>query len=348
MTKLGIVVIGRNEGDRLVCCLRSVADQGFPVVYVDSGSVDGSVERARSMGVEVVELDASQPFSAARARNTGYERLRALAPWVSFVQFLDGDSEIVAGWLDAGESCLDDHPEWGVVCGRVRERFPERSAYNRLADLEWNSPPGEIRACGGICMVRAAAFEAAGGFNPSIIAAEDDEFCLRLRRLGWKVYRDAAGMAVHDMDMTRFSQWWKRARRAGHAYAEGAALYGRSPERHFVRETRSIVFWGMLVPVLALGLAWPTRGLSLALLGGYAVLFLKMVRYFVNQRGWSSRDARLYAASCVLAKFPEALGLCRYWFGRLTGRRSPVVDFRGPVQPRPDSAKATPVPLEVH
>ena len=57
---LAAVVIGRNEGDRLVRCLTSLKGQAAPVVYVDSGSTDGSVERARDMGAEVVSLDMSQ------------------------------------------------------------------------------------------------------------------------------------------------------------------------------------------------------------------------------------------------------------------------------------------------
>jgi cellulose synthase/poly-beta-1,6-N-acetylglucosamine synthase-like glycosyltransferase len=215
-----------------------------------------------------------------------------------------------------------------AVCGRLRERFPERSVYNRLADLEWNLPSGEIAACGGVAMVRAEAFRAVGGFDPTIIAAEDDELCLRLRARGGTIVRLDAEMATHDMAMTRFAQWWRRSVRTGHAYAEGTALHGRTPERHFVRQTRSAVFWGLAVPALALGLAWPTRFLSLALLGGYLVLHRKTRRYYEVQRGWPRGDAGLYAAWIVLAKFPQALGLLRYWAGRLSGRRSGVIEHR--------------------
>ena len=47
MKDLGIVIIGRNEGDRLIRCIASVGDEAL-VIYVDSGSTDESVAAARS------------------------------------------------------------------------------------------------------------------------------------------------------------------------------------------------------------------------------------------------------------------------------------------------------------
>ena len=70
-------------------------------------------------------------------------------------------------------------------------------------------------------------------------------------------------MILHDLAMTRFGQWWRRAIRAGHAYAEGADRHGQPPERHWVREARNVAFWGLALPAAAAALAWPTRGASL-------------------------------------------------------------------------------------
>jgi GT2 family glycosyltransferase len=332
MSELGVVAIGRNEGERLRRCLTSLSGQGLTIVYVDSGSEDGSVELAQSMGADVVELDMSRPFTAARARNQGAERLCELDPRVRFVQFIDGDCELAEGWLEKAQRALEDHPRAAVVSGRLRERHPDASVYNRLADLEWDTPIGEARACGGIAMIRLGAFDEAGCFDPAVIAGEEPELCLRLRRNGWTILRIDAEMALHDMGMTRFRQWWNRAVRAGHAYAEGFAMHGRGPDRHFYRETRSILIWGILMPVLALGLAWPTRGLSLALLAGYFLLYRKITRYYTEQRFWPSPLARLNATWIVLAKFPEAVGLIRYGIGALTGKRSAVIEHR-PVEP---------------
>ncbi len=331
MNELGIVIIGRNEGDRLRRALASVAGKGLGVVYVDSHSTDGSVDLARLMNAAVVELDPAKPFTAAQARNAGFEHLLQITPGIRWVQFIDGDCELIDGWLEQGRTLLQERPEVAAVRGRLRERFPERSVYNRLADLEWESPAGEVKACGGIAMIRVSAFQAVEGFDPTIIAAEDDELCLRMRRRGWKILRIDAEMALHDMAMTRFQQWWKRSVRTGHAYAEGSAMHGRAPERHFVRQTRSAVFWGILIPLAAVLFAWPTRGLSLGLLAGYLLLYRRTRRYYAVQRGWPLPDARLYAVWIVLAKFPQAVGFVRYWLGKLTGKRSPVIEHRGSV-----------------
>ncbi|MGZ3387051.1 MAG: glycosyltransferase, partial [Isosphaeraceae bacterium] len=291
MSALGVIAIGRNEGERLRLCLESVMGRGLIIVYVDSGSADGSVELARSLGADVVELDLSRPFTAARARNEGFERLCQINPQVRFVQFIDGDCEVAEGWLEKAREVLEENLEVGVVCGRRRERFPERTVYNRLADLEWDTPVGEANAGGGDAMMRVEAVRKVGGYNPMIIAAEDDEVCLRIRREGWKVLRLDCEMTLHDMAMTRFGQWWKRAVRAGHAFTEGAAMHGAPPERHWVREARSISLWGLVVPLLAFGLAWPTGGISLLLLATYPMLFLKTYRYYLARRGWPAKDA---------------------------------------------------------
>ena len=215
MRNVGIVAIGRNEGERLHRCLNSVIGRGLTLVYVDSGSTDGGIELARDLGVEVVELDLSRPFSAARARNEGFERLCQINPEIRVVQFVDGDCEVIDGWLDRALRTLEDHPDVAVVCGRRRERFPEQTVYNHLADLEWDSPIGEAKACGGDALMRVAAVQEAGGYNPGIIAAEDDEICLRMRGKGWRVLRIDCDMTLHDMAMTRFGQWWRRELRGG-------------------------------------------------------------------------------------------------------------------------------------
>lgn len=325
----GVAAIGRNEGERLRRCLLSVVGQAAAVVYVDSGSTDGSAGMARSLGAEVVDLDLSTPFTAARARNAGLDRLLELAPGLEFVQFVDGDCEVAEGWLDRALETMAERPDAAVVCGRRRERHPEASVYNRLADLEWDTPVGEAKACGGDALMRVEALRQTGGYDPSLIAGEEPELCVRLRAGGWKVLRIDAEMTRHDLAMTRFSQWWRRAVRAGHAYAEGAALHGSPPERHWVRETRSNWLWGLAVPFLAVALAWPTRGLSLlAAAAGYALICWRAARWG-RSRGWRAGDSALFGVSCALSKVPAAVGQARYVLSRWRGRRASLIEYKG-------------------
>jgi glycosyltransferase involved in cell wall biosynthesis len=313
-------VIGLNEGERLRRCLLSVRTQGSAVVYVDSGSTDGSPATATALGADVVELDSSIPFSAARARNAGLERLIERSPEIEFVLFVDGDCEISERFLVVGRQALVDEPRTASVAGRLRERFPERSIYNRLCDMEWDVPPGEAKSCGGIALFRVRALREAGGFNPRVVAGEEPELCVRLRRSGWKIQRLADEMAAHDAAMTHFTQWWRRAVRAGHAYAEGAALHGRTVERHFVRESLSGWLYGFAIPVGIVVAAIALSPWALAAVLIYPLLLAKVAvsRRRSHHNSWG--HAFLYAGACLVAKPAECWGQARYWLRRLLGR----------------------------
>ncbi|MFH1111375.1 MAG: glycosyltransferase family 2 protein [Planctomycetota bacterium] len=325
----GVVVIGRNEGERLQRCLQSVNDRVKSAVYVDSGSIDDSVGLARSMGWDVVELSECAPFTAARARNAGLARLLESSPNLLFVQFLDGDCELVAGWLERAESELSAWPDVAIVVGIVRERSQDASVYNRLCDIEWRGPLGEIAYCGGIAFVRTQAVRQVGGFDATIIAAEDTELCTRLRLAGWRILRVGAAMALHDAGMMRLRQWWRRAVRTGHAFAHGAALHGRSPARLFVRERRAAWFWAVILPVVTFGLAGLTSGISLLLLLGYPVLGARVYVAGLG-KGLQKRDAALYAVHCVAAKCPQMLGQLRFYLSRALGRPAAIIEHKGP------------------
>jgi GT2 family glycosyltransferase len=327
--RVGIVIIGRNEGERLLRCLESIRGRAEAVVYVDSGSTDGSVAAARGTGVDVVELDRDQPFTAARARNAGFARLRERAPEVMWVQFVDGDCRVAEGWLEAAVSTLASDPTLAVVCGRRRETNPGASVYNRLCDMEWDTPVGPARSCGGDAMMRAEAFERAGGFNPAVIAGEEPELCIRLRAAGWGIRRIDGEMTRHDAAMTRFSQWWRRNVRTGYGYALGAAMHGGPPEYHGVRAVRSIVLWAGVFPIIALAGAYLTRGLSLILL---VLLYAAQVtRMYLREssRARAAGDARVYAFFTLLGKLPQFVGVIKFWVDRARGVRAQIIEYKG-------------------
>ena len=323
MERVGAVVIGRNEGDRLRACLASLARAVDAVVYVDSGASDGSVALARAMGARVVALDESRPFGAARARNAGLAALRE-EPDIAFVQLVDGDCAVQPGWIAAARACLAADPRLAIVCGRRRERDPGASVFNRLCDREWDTPVGEARACGGDALARAGALAAIGGFREDLIAGEEPELCLRLRRAGWRIRRIDREMTLHDAAMTRVSQWWRRAERAGHAFAEGAALHGAGPERHWVAQTRRALAWGLVLPIVAVLAALAYGPLALALLAAYPLQIVRLA-----QRDGAGRASWEWATFVTLAKIPEAIGVLRYLIGRrLMGRRPRLLEYK--------------------
>jgi GT2 family glycosyltransferase len=333
--RVGIVVIGRNEGERLVRCIRSLGAGGL-LVYVDSGSTDDSPGRARALGADVVQLDTSIPFTAARARNAGFRRLLALDPGVEFVQFVDGDCTLDPGWLKAGAAVLRTREEVAIVCGRLREHDPDQSVYNKLADMEWNTPAGDVQSCGGLFLVRADRFAAVGGFLDDIVAGEEPDLCSRLIERGWKVTRLPAEMARHDIAMTRFSQWWRRQVRSGYGglYAYGRAR-GRSfrPFEHQIRSARTwAVGWPLAIAIAvpagaaihgALGAAVMVSVVAAALPVQIARIALRRLR-----RPEPPADAFAYACFVMLAKFPQVIGQLRLAVERRRGVRPTIIEHK--------------------
>ena len=309
------VVIGRNEGARLVACLQSLRGQVRRVVYVDSGSTDRSVVVARAAGADVVALDLRQPFTAARARNAGL-MLSAEAP-PDFIQFVDGDCVLDPQWISTALRAFDARPGAVVVCGRRRERFPEASVYNRMADREWNTPIGEAKACGGDALMRFDAVLAVGGYRDDLIAGEEPDLCLRLRRAGGTIWRIDAEMTLHDAALLRFGQWWKRVVRSGHAFAEGADLHGAGLERHWVAESHRALIWGLAGPlaVIWLGLIHPLGWAS-------ALVYPAQVARLARHEGWA------WGGLTVIGRFAEARGALGYHLARILGRRRRLIEYK--------------------
>lgn len=316
---IGVIAIGRNEGERLKQCLQSVP-VGIPIVYVDSASGDGSADFARSMGAMVIELDLAIPFTAARARNAGRDLFLREWPMLKYVQFVDGDCELETGWLEAAALFLDAEPTVGAVCGRRRERHPERSIYNQMCDDEWNTAVGAAEACGGDAMFRTSALAQVRGYDPAIIAGEEPELCHRLRDLGWRIWRIDCPMTIHDADMHRPRQWWQRTVRSGFRFAQvwhktrtgtNAPLYGR--------RLVSALLWTVGVVALSVAAALVVGPAGLA--AGPLLWLLQLAR--LTKRSGLRRGGHL-----LVGKIAEAIGILRYAFSRLARRKQGAIFYK--------------------
>lgn len=326
---IGVVIIGRNEGERLLRCLESVGPVAA-LIYVDSGSTDGSVAAAMRAGANIVELDMAQPFTAARARNAGRS---SLPPRCDYIQFIDGDCTLQPGWLAQAGAALDADAGVAAVFGRRREITPSASVYNWLCDIEWAVPPGPARYFGGDVMIRAAALDEAGGYPGEMIAGEEPDLAMRLRRCHWRLVCLPHEMTLHDAAIVHFGQWWRRAKRSGHAYGELAARQGGGFLSDYRRRLLGVLFWA-LVPVLGALLLvvgfWLANGGAVE--AGVAVLalpFLQLLR--MTAKGWPSHklgQAFTIAAFQMAAKPAQTSGILRYWLGRLAGKRSALIEYK--------------------
>lgn len=317
-----LVLIGRNEGERLVRALNAAVGQAERIVYVDSGSTDGSVAAARDAGAQVVELDMSMPFSAARARNAGFEHLASGSAPV-YVQFIDGDCALEPGWINEASQALDRDPNLGVVTGWRSEVNRNTSVYNQMCDFEWHRPAGPIEGCGGDMCVRAEAFSAVGGFDPQAIAGEDEEFCLRIAKAGWKLERLPLAMTRHDANITRFSQWWRRAVRTGHAYTHVADLH----PGHYRRERLRILAYGLVLPLIAVVGSFVTFWLPAGVLALYGLSYWKTAQG-LRSNGLPDDECYRHAVFLTISKFPNLLGMFKYWRTRRSGDLHQIIEYK--------------------
>ena len=332
---IAVVVIGRNEGERLRRCLRSIPDN-IPVVYVDSGSTDDSVAFAREIGITALPLDMSIGFTAARARNVGWRHIAEQGGDVEFIQFVDGDCVLDDRWLNRAVESIRSEQNLAAVFGRRRELFPNRSIYNQMCDDEWNVPIGIAASCGGDALFRMTALQAAAGYSDDLIAGEEPDLCLRLRQSGWTIRRIDADMTRHDANILAFGNWWQRAKRGGFAYAAHVLRHGRRSDPPWTRQLRSIAVWGFIWPVSGIlltvfcGLWNLTAGMIVGavLIGSYAGQFLRIaIRKHSSGATW--RFSIPYAALIVAGKFAEMSGALRCLTSHSLNRQNRLIEYKG-------------------
>lgn len=327
---LSVVVIGRNEGARLVRCLESVRAMGsiggaVETIYVDSGSTDGSPARAAELGATVLTVQPLRPCAAV-GRNAGWRAARG-----EFVLFLDGDTVLDAAFPACALRELAE-PQVGVVWGHRREIRAHDSIYNRVLDLDWIFPIGESTYCGGDAVMRREVLVRTDGFDDTLIAGEEPELCRRIRAAGWTIRHIDAPMTGHDLAIGSFRQYWRRAFRSGHAYAELAARFRGSADPLWLAESRRNLAHGaalIALPAAAALASVATASIApvcviVALLG--AVVLRSAYRARAKSEQLLTRLA--YAVHSHLQQVPIALGQLAFRLDRARGRRRGLIDYK--------------------
>ena len=331
---LAVVIIGRNESGHLRQCLESVRSLKFPaqaldVIYVDSASSDDSPVIASSFGAQVIRL-SGDPMTAARGRNAGWKATHA-----RYVLFLDGDTQLHPQFVERAFAAMNDPatgPGTAAVWGHRRESSPGASVYNRVLDLDWIYPPGWTEFFGGDVLVRREALASVDGYNQELIAGEEPEMCRRLRENGWKILHIDAPMTLHDLRMTHFSQYWRRATRCGHAYAQVSALFRNTPDPFWTAEarrnrTRGSLLLLLLIAAVAATLIlrniWPVTGVALLIAAAAA------------RSGWKARARSsswttlfLFGLHSHLQEIPIFIGQMRYRLARATRRKMTLIEYK--------------------
>jgi len=329
---LSVVVIGRNEGERLSRCLESISQtrplQGsVEVIYVDSGSTDGSLERAAHFKVRIIKLESANPCAAA-GRNAGWRAAKA-----PVVLFLDGDTVLESNFIADSIAELND-PNMAVVFGNRREIAPEASIYNRLLDRDWIMPVGTVDFCGGDALMRREALESVGGFDERLIAGEEPEMCRRIRALGFSILHVDRPMTGHDLAMTRFSQYWRRAVRTGYAYAEVSARFRNTDLPLWGKKARRNLVHGAGLLGIIVGAPWCSIAFHslIPVAAAVAIIAVLAIRTAIKFR-WKTADLAtmlLFGLHSHLVQIPLLFGQFKYQCDRFTGRTAELIEYKHP------------------
>ena len=282
---------------------------------------------AAALGAEVIELGGART-TAAMGRNAGWR-----AAGGEFVLFLDGDTVLDPDFVRSALPCFADDGI-AVVWGHRRETATRDSVYNRVLDLDWIYAPGLTAFCGGDALFRRDVLERTGGFDERLIAGEEPELCRRITGLGLQILHVDAAMTGHDLAMTRFDQYWRRATRAGHAFAEVSERFRGTGHSFWLAEargnrTRALLLLG----ILGLGVAGSAvLGSILPVAAGVALLGLLALRTAWKAR-WKSRDRStllLYGVHSHLQQIPIFVGQMQFWWHRRRGTRAGLVEYKRP------------------
>ena len=324
--RVGTVLIGRNEAPRLARALQVLGENPARVIYVDSGSTDGSPEIAERAGVSALRLTEG-PFSAARGRQAGLERLLAQNPELEHVQFLDGDCAMDEGWIAAASQFLDENPAVAAVTGRLREQRDASSLLLRVVEVDWDLPSGDTDVIGGNSMMRVSALVAVGGWRADLVAGEELDLSTRLRTAGLRLHRLARDMCRHDIGITRWSEFWRRSIRTGHSYAELALLHRGAGPLRWQSRTLGNIGYGLMLPVLLVAGLLAYRPLAIAAL---AVDCLLVARLAVGRlrRGDPALVAFAYAFATAACKLAGGIGVLKLMASRARGRRPTLIEYK--------------------
>jgi GT2 family glycosyltransferase len=196
-----VVIATRDRRESLLHSLgrlRALAGDP-PVIVVDNGSRDGSVDAVRSAfpEVDIVALDHN---AGAPARNIGVRR--AATPYVAFA---DDDSWWAPGALGRSVALFDAHPRLGLIGARIlvgpeEREDPTTAAMAASPLLRPPSIPGPavlgFLACGAV--VRRSAFLEVGGFDELLFfLGEEQRVALDLSAHGWHLSYDGNVVAHH-------------------------------------------------------------------------------------------------------------------------------------------------------
>ncbi|WP_426700825.1 glycosyltransferase [Rhodanobacter sp. Col0626] len=211
--RVSVVIPVHGKLAHTVACLRSLAKYGalatFEVIVVDDASPDDSVATLAQVGGLRLLRNASN-LGFIGSCNAGADAARG-----EFVLFLNNDTQVTPGWLDALLQCFVDHVDCGIAGSRLvypDGRLQEAGALVFADGSCWNTGRFEARdapaflyrreadyVSGAALLVRAEVFRRVGRFDARYAPAyyEDVDLAFAIRKLGLRTYYEPSSMVIH-------------------------------------------------------------------------------------------------------------------------------------------------------
>lgn len=206
-TPLVSAIITTYNRRKLVCeAIDSVLMQDYEpieIIVVDDGSTDGTQARLREgYGdfIDLVRLDG--PSGPGRPRNAGVDRASG-----EFLAFLDSDDQWVVRkttrQVEVMQEAGNDVALVGGACAFVNGRGEEvltRDYPPDEAGYEEFCVKVRLPGSGSNNLIRRSAFQEVGGFDESLVRAEDKDLWIRLlRRHEVRYVEDVTALIrIHD------------------------------------------------------------------------------------------------------------------------------------------------------
>jgi GT2 family glycosyltransferase len=299
--RLSFIVPVKNDAARLDVCLSSIAKNEQPgttleMIVIDNGSSDGSPGVARRHGATVLEIGQGK---VSLLRNHG-----AVSSTGDILAFVDADNEIDGGWVAAARENLRQP---GVGATGALYRSPRggtwvQRAYGLLRGRSTNRQATQWLGSGNLAVTRRA-FEAIKGFDVTLEACEDVDFCARLRAAGFTLLSDPRLGSVHHGDPLTLrslfiGEMWRGRDNLRVSFRRPIDWNGVPSALLPVLDLAMLVV--LVVSLVGLAAGWP--GARIALATALAAIVLGALL-----RTWRARRGEQVAVGAVLQLFAVVL-----------------------------------------